>query len=416
MTNHLNFFAPYESLAAGHENQLTRALMVVLRYSPMAHQAWLGLVAPGRGLHKLPSAQFAIQRERVLPDYSFVEETEEISGISVWLAPDAQDIDAPVEPSDRRQVLDAIISYGDDLVMVIENKIGWSKPTQQPYQVNVHGMPVSFDQAPRSVQWQGVLEALADLVERDLVHGAERLVISDFLGFVEERFPRIGPYSSLRRCGDSVFRIDRRLDMVQGLATGSEDGKAQGWRDIKGSDKVFMAWLGLESDGNSVSLKMFPADTLGQARAFYRDPDAVKAVLDLRADGWAVQPNFHWGFAARGYAWCSTPLTVEAYCDYWINAIPGAGEVARPDWDSYWARLEADDIVDQSGRAAFDQEMVASQRQKTSPRPGLACEYTWPLHEAKRLDERGELVAAVRARINQMLRALRSRELVIGED
>lgn len=411
MTNHLNFFAPYQSLAAAHENQLTRALMVVLRYSPMAHQAWLKLVAPDRELQKLHPAEFAIQQERVLPDHSTRAEVEEIPGISVWLAPDAEGIEGPVEPSDRRQVLDAIVSYGGDLVVVIENKIGWGKPTQQPYQVNLHGTPVRFDQPPKSVPWQKVLEDLADLVERHLVHGAERLVISDFLGFVEDHFLHIGPYSSLRRCGDSAFRIDRRLDAVQGLATGSDEGKGQGWRDIKGSDKVFMAWLGYDPDSKLVQLKMYPADTLGQARAFYRDPDSVKAVLELRSDGWQVEPNFHWGFAARGYAGCSSPLAADAYCEYWINQIRDTREVARPEWDTYWSRLEADGIVERSGREAFEQELVASLRQRISARPGLACEYNWPLYEATRMDDRGELVGVVRDRINQMLRALRAPEL-----
>jgi len=46
MDNHLNFFLPYERAPAWHENQLTRALLVVLRYSPIAHQAWLRLVVP----------------------------------------------------------------------------------------------------------------------------------------------------------------------------------------------------------------------------------------------------------------------------------------------------------------------------------------------------------------------------------
>ena len=38
----LNFFQPFERLRANHENQLTRALLVVLRLSPIAHECWLG--------------------------------------------------------------------------------------------------------------------------------------------------------------------------------------------------------------------------------------------------------------------------------------------------------------------------------------------------------------------------------------
>jgi len=41
----LNFFSPYENLPPKHENQPTRALLVVLRLSPAAHMAWLRLGA-----------------------------------------------------------------------------------------------------------------------------------------------------------------------------------------------------------------------------------------------------------------------------------------------------------------------------------------------------------------------------------
>ena len=98
MDSHLNFFVPYERVAAWHENQLTRALLVVLRYSPMAHQAWLRLVAPEQHLHDLSKAEFATQRQRVLSIESVLPEGEAIPGISVWLAPDAAQIGAAIEP------------------------------------------------------------------------------------------------------------------------------------------------------------------------------------------------------------------------------------------------------------------------------------------------------------------------------
>jgi hypothetical protein len=86
MDSHLIFFVPYEKAAAWHENQLTRALLVVLRYSPMAHQAWLRMVAPEHPLHNLSKAEFATQRQHVLGIDSEVPEGEAVLGISVWLA------------------------------------------------------------------------------------------------------------------------------------------------------------------------------------------------------------------------------------------------------------------------------------------------------------------------------------------
>lgn len=405
MTSHLNFFVPFQSAPAWHENQLTRALLVVLRYSPMAHQAWLERVAPELRLHALPSAEFVTQRQRVLTSPT---EGDAIRGISIWLAPDAKQITTTLKPSDRQQVLDAIITYGSELVVVVENKISWCDPTEQPHRINLHGARVNFDERPRSVPWQELLAIFSDLVERNLVSGAERLVIEDFLDLVEAHFPNIGPYSTLGRCGTNEFRLQRRLDIVQGLAVGIDRGKAQGWRDIDGTPKIFMAWLGYLHDISSVSLRMYPADTLGQARYFYADAESVRAVLALRSQGWRVEPNFHWGFMAPGYAWATSPCDVEHYCAYWIENIDESREQSRSEWDSYLTTLEDSRILDSTGRAAFEQEFRGSQRQKASPRPGLFCEYIWPLAEAARLDSRGTLVDTVRYRINEMLAALRA--------
>ncbi len=404
--NHLNFFVPYERSAASHENQLTRALLVVLRNSPLAHQSWLRLVAPEQYLDDLPKAEYATQRQRILNADSEVPDGEAVPGISVWLAPDATQVNSAIEPSDRQQILDGIITYGNDLVVVIENKVAWGGVTEQPHQLNLHGSPVKFAKAPISLAWQRLLGVFSGLIERELVTGAERWLISDFLDLVEEHFPNIGPYSTLAQCGDQRFRVERRLDSVLGKVVGIDDGKSLGWRDLFGTPMIFMAWLGFSSDKSAVCLNMYPADTLGQARAFYGDTSAVKAVLACQSDGWRVEPNFHWGFMARGYACTTTPMPVEKYCSYWVKHIGDTREISRSEWERYWTKLEAAHIVEAAGKELFDAEFTKSQRQKAHPRPGLFCEYRWSLAEAQRLDSQKKFVEVVRAALNNMLTAL----------
>jgi len=106
MDKRLNLFSPYENVPASHENQLTRALLLLLRYSPRSHQAWMHLIAPERNIHELPKADFAVQRQRVLGSDIDIAEGEEMPGISVWLAPDATPIDKEIRRSDRQQILD----------------------------------------------------------------------------------------------------------------------------------------------------------------------------------------------------------------------------------------------------------------------------------------------------------------------
>src|SRR3954447_15515177 len=82
----LNFFLPFRRLEPNHENQLTRALLVVLRYSPMAHAAWLRLVAPEHHLQQLPVPEFRTQTRAV----RHAEEGDEPADlVSVFLTPEA---------------------------------------------------------------------------------------------------------------------------------------------------------------------------------------------------------------------------------------------------------------------------------------------------------------------------------------
>src|ERR1019366_4778 len=87
MHDTLNFFDPNKDIPAHHENQLTRAFLVVLRICPVAHQVWLSLADPSRKLYELPRPwRFDTQRWKMFD--SPREVAEPIEGISVLQAAD----------------------------------------------------------------------------------------------------------------------------------------------------------------------------------------------------------------------------------------------------------------------------------------------------------------------------------------
>src|SRR5438445_107531 len=54
--------------------------------------------------------------------------------------------------------------------------------------------------------------------------------------------------------------------------------------------------------GESVALVLYPADTLSQARTFYKRPAAVRGLKELACvEGWAAAPNFHFGHMEPGF-------------------------------------------------------------------------------------------------------------------
>jgi hypothetical protein len=213
MRDPLNFFQPW-ALPANHENQLTRALLVVLRYCPIAHQAWLSLVdaaacsprdptLPRLALHSLPAPTFDTQRAQILRSEDQPRTNEPIKGISVFCAAGtSNETSSALVESDRGQVLDGIIRFGDEIVIVLETKLHEFVDDRQARNINVYGQPIRLENSVRTIVWADVLASFTDLADekRGLISGAERQLLNDFLIFVDTNFSQLGPFNTLGRC------------------------------------------------------------------------------------------------------------------------------------------------------------------------------------------------------------------------
>jgi len=316
---------------------------------------------------------------------------------------------AEVVESDRGQVLDAVVDYGE-LVVVIENKV-FEADHLQARRLNLGngGVQLLDGQEVAIVLWRDLLEALTALRERALVSGAEAAVLDDFLVYVEDHFPDLGPFRSLALCRGVSSRVERRLRQVLGEA-GDRDGESTPYGariatpggTVAGRD----AYLKVGSSGN-IELALYPADTLGQAQRFYRRPAAIDGVRQLaHTDGWHTGPNFHFGHIQRGFCWTKSDLPVSEYLDLWEHEINDARAIPRDDWDAYWEWLIEHQIARTSDRMEFDRRFTASSRKSATPRPGIWLIRQWPLQEAEASDSRRTFVAEVRGALDTALTAL----------
>jgi hypothetical protein len=403
MQDRLNFFEPWERLPANHENQLTRAFLVVLRCCPIAQQAWLSLVDSNLALHSLPRPTFDTQRGKILRGEDQPTTNEPIKGISVLCLADApSETPSVILDSDRGQVLDGIIRYGDELVVVLESKLDGPANERQARNINLHGQPVVFHGQIRRTSWRDVLAAFTDLAHegRGLISGAERMILTDFLAFVATNFPQLGPFNTLGRCEAEPSRVARRLQTILSEILGGDGATLPGTHTA-----VTTAYLDYEN--RQVRLRMYPADTLQQARVFYDRLNVVDRILDLDHEGWNVSPNFHFGFMAKGFCWTTTIMPLKEYMSYWQKNIKNAVQVERRDWDGYWDKLVKAKIAEPADREDFDHNFTnTTGRHSATPRPGIQCTFVWSLDEAERLDARGQLTKAVKERINQLLDVL----------
>jgi hypothetical protein len=166
---------------------------------------------------------------------------------------------------------------------------------------------------------------------------------------------------------------------------------------------VQFAYL-VPSAEKQVVLRVFPGDTLTQARALYGNNRRIDALLKLRRDGeWEVKPNMHFGFRESGQAWLHPTADVGAYTNYWLAAMQRTGSVKRADWPKFMVEMLSRGIAGSGDQEIFDAHFTATQRNTASPRPGLWCEraLTYSITQTELLA--AEVVEA----LSVVLRALR---------
>jgi hypothetical protein len=401
----LNFFEPYERLGAHHENQLTRAFLVVLRHSPMAHQAWLRLVDPTRQLQQLGQPRFRTQTG-IVADGAARDSEERVPGISVIQAADVPVISGPVTDSARRAIYDGVITYGDgDLVIVVENKLDGPVSDRQVREINRREANIEFAQDACAVSWREVLEAFADLVDRELVGTAERALLNDFLRFCDEHFSALLPFSTLRRCLGDRQRVMRRFSALMASIAADPQDVVGHQLNLPGRATVDRAYLDFGGE-TRVGVWMFPAETLKQARQLWGDPERVARLAALPEQGWIIKPNMH--FRDRGARlWSQGAASLDEYFRYWSQEIGDAHGLRREERQAAWDELVAAGIVDERHSEAFHAKFTNTNRLYAVPCPGLACGRMWPLADAADHDDDHAFRGIVVDAIDELLRALK---------
>lgn len=136
----------------------------------------------------------------------------------------------------------------------------------------------------------------------------------------------------------------------------------------------------------SVCLRIYPGDTLGQARRFYSRIDERRRDRLIALDatpGWSVEPNFHLGFWNRGWLHDRAPAGLVHYLDYWRAHIDEHHQRSAEEWPAILARLAVERIVSAAYPDRFRESI--GRRESVAPRPGLVITRLWPLFDAEQL-------------------------------
>lgn len=424
MNRHLSVFRPYDR-EASHEDQLTRAAMIVMRAIPLAHDAFLRLATvDGVSLAELPPGSFDMQTRYVtdpLPiasdgDGDASEEFDEL--VSVFLTPD---VERPVggrtklvKEDPRRQRLDGVIRHLPRLVVAIESKLYEGQSDRQALRLNLASGPRPKRSRKQDLGWHRLLERWLLLMEAGMLGAAERVLVDDFFGFAEEHFAWLLPFTSLARAGDNEHRRGRRLQNLLAHATGLE--VRDGWPPHVRLAATSVQRAALTSEPQALVLAMWPGEQKPQAEHVYGDRDRVRRLTALNGEGgWRVKPLPHVAFwtarpQQRWYLTCD--LDADDYARRWIEDLDRVGRVARQELEpKLWPWLLERGYARPEDRQGLD-KLRETGRKEFHMRPGLEVTRRWGWEEARRLDDRGDLSEQVRASIDRVLRLLDEPPLV----
>ena len=406
MPDHLNLFEPYRSKEAHHEDALTRAFLLVIRGVPLAHAAWLSLVDNGHRanggdglppLHELGTPSLQTQVGRVQDDVvrvvSLVQTDE-----TYFRAEDAS-------RSDRRQVLDGVISYGGGLAIVMENKP--FRGHIWPGQLDVAlAEGVEHDRRTACVTWKDVVSAWSGLLDGEYLGPAEALLVGDFLEYVEHYFPRLRPYATIAQCGTDLRSLHRRCEALLravGGASTISNHRSWGWtltlppgQSVK---QIGLVPRGTEPNVELV-LELYAGDTTYQARKLYSSI-GFSAIKSLSESGWEAKPYFHLMSINTGIFWASSPISLEQYWSFWASNREHIKQWSREQFDAAFELLLSNGIVGANQRAAWDAKTSGTQRTKVMFCPGVMISWRLTLARASALEQRGELEATIRGAIAQ---------------
>jgi hypothetical protein len=422
---HLNTFVPYD-LAPTHEDQLTRAAMIILRAVPLARDAFLAHVGC-RPSGELPEPDFDMQTGHVvaLPD-DVDEATSLVELVSVFLSPDVErDLSRlALSERDAEQRLDGVVRFGDQLVVVIESKIVDRASSHQASELRLRGASVEHSRV-LSLSWHELLQSWWHLLERGLLAPAEQMLIEDLAAFAEMHFPHLLPFSTLIEAGDHALRRQRRLMAILRRATSVEEIRPGGSWSAEAMIDVALGTqcvqrLVLTREADQLVLGTAAGELKAQALAFYESGRAASAIALAARDGWTAYPSLYLGYrgarteSQRLYPTCH--LALDEYVRRWSEEDRQHIGGYRYDQvrTELWPWLQERGYASPEDAGHLDGFLDGLGRRAAHLRPRVVFTRRWGWAEAEQLDERKMLTREVRQAIGDLLAALEEPSLAFA--
>ncbi len=417
----LNYFAPYEHKKRWHEDQLTRAFLVILRYVPLAQVIFLDLIREEQFKREVklripPLSAIDYEDIKIETQQSQIDENGGNKLISIIMTDEKWKPEGSVHHSERSARYDGLIYYQPEWILVIENKPHSSSIWEE--QANPNLPPdheIQIEPTVVVILWKDLISRLTSLLKNKLVHGAEKIVLDDFLEFINNNFPYLNPYPSFKACKDNESLLERRCrDIMRELAPDNSVRHHTGWKyciEIPTGPvhKIALSPNKIKDKDWEIEFVMNPGDTMNQARKFFSSVVKEK-FLALKEKGWSISPNLHFAYISTNLVWARSKLGLEEYLQHWLEHRDDIHQIKRDDssdshvFHDFFYKLLADKLITESDIKKLEDEFSATRRNSINICPGISMRFSWSKNKAQEIDsKKGAFCKAIRDKIKEAM-------------
>lgn len=413
----LNYFEPFQSKSKGHEDQLTRAYLVVLRYSPAALLMFYELIS--KNSDTLPSMS-EIQLDNIQFDTQKANIGNYLASkvLSVLLTDEQFKPEQEVANSDRGARYDGIIRFSDELLVLIENKPKSSDVWEGQLSPNLKnkGNEIELIPKPAIVEWKQIIKTLNSLTLLDSI-GGEKTIILDFLDYVNRHFSFLNPYDNLALCKSDLYLISQRLKSVlEEISESGEVGYQPKWRTFyleTGLEEIRMVIFAVNKSENEekyeLQISLYFADTQHQAQKFYENRISYQRIQELEGANWVSWPNFHISYMQTHILGFKTSaVTNQDYYEYWLNHQNEIYQRKKEELSELLKTLSDSGIIDFDGAKQDDlnDRVLNTSRDRLNLCPGFVLSYSIDSIGAIEMDKKNELADFIKKKVREGLSLL----------
>jgi len=410
----LNYFFPYDKGTFNHEDHLTRAFLILLKYSPSALKSFYTYVK-----EKTDNPELKPLYKCDFKNVNFETQVGSLPNSSTYasilITNESIELKKEITPLDRKAIYDGVIDFDNELVFFIETKPNKKNVWENQLCPSIKDIPEdsTLIREPIILEWKEVINFLHKINEDEITLPNEKLFISDFFDLINTHFDYLNPYNDFSKC-HSNYLVSKRIDQILKEISSVEDKVKfhSGWGYYIELDFPEIKKIALlqhnDEEGNWSGLTIGTdfGSTVSQAREFYSKIESIDNIKN-----WSIYPNFHLAFKNQNLVFFNSP-ELTTYFEYYndknkiwekIRQIP---KTQLQDWLNNLVKLNVLEFPNEK-KEEVKEKIMNKGYTTVNLCPALYMEYYISKEEAIELDSSGELIPIIKNEMKKILNVIK---------